>query len=96
MLTVPEAYVALLAWLQVVFVVPYLTLGEAVMWTFTQVWALSAIYPIIKWKIPFPHVVLGFVIGGAVFSGWASVTGDLTTLKQALPLSFATASWFVC
>ncbi|KAK7718826.1 hypothetical protein SLS57_005936 [Botryosphaeria dothidea] len=95
MLSVREAYVALLAWIPVVFGVTYLTLGEAGVWTFTPVWALSTIYPFMKRVIPFPQIVLGAVIGGAVFPGWASVTGDLTTLSQALPLFFATASWVV-
>lgn len=95
MLSVCEAYFALLAWIPVVFGVTYLTLGEAGVWTFTPVWALSTIYPFMKRVIPFPQIVLGAVIGGAVFPGWASVTGDLTTLSQALPLFFATASWVV-
>ncbi|EKG10426.1 UbiA prenyltransferase family [Macrophomina phaseolina MS6] len=95
MLTTREAYAALLAWIPVVFGVTYLTLGEAGVWTFTPVWALSTIYPFMKRVIPFPQIVLGAVIGGAVFPGWASVTGDLTTLSQALPLFFATASWVV-
>ncbi|KAL1602686.1 hypothetical protein SLS60_006106 [Paraconiothyrium brasiliense] len=43
----------------------------------------------------FPQIVLGAIIGAAVFPGWASVTGDLTTLSQGLPLFFATASWVV-
>lgn len=95
MLTVREAYFALLVWLPVVFGVTYLTLGEAGVWTFTPVWALSAIYPFMKRVVQFPQIILGAVIGAAVFPGWASVTGDLNTLSQGLPLFFATASWVV-
>lgn len=95
MLTVREAYVTLLAWIPVVYGVTYLTLGEAGVWTFTPVWALSTIYPFMKRVIPFPQIILGAVIGAAVFPGWASVNGDLSTLSQALPLFFATASWVV-
>lgn len=95
MLTVREAYIALFAWMPVVYGVTYLTLGEAGVWTFTPVWALSSIYPFGKRLIPFPQIVLGAVIGAAVFPGWASATGDLNTLSQALPLFFATASWVV-
>ncbi|KAL5405908.1 hypothetical protein PMIN03_008111 [Paraphaeosphaeria minitans] len=95
MLTVEEAYVALLAWLPVVFGVTYLTLGEAGMWTFAPVWVLSTIYPFMKRVTSFPQIVLGAIIGAAVFPGWASATGDLATLSQGLPLFFATASWVV-
>jgi len=95
MLTVGEAYVALLAWLPVVLGVTYLTLGEAGVWTFAPVWILSTIYPFMKRVTSFPQIVLGAIIGAAVFPGWASVTGDFTTLSQGLPLFFATASWVV-
>jgi len=95
MLTVREAYVALLVWLPVMCGVMYFTLGEAGVWTFTPVWALRTIYPYMKRVIQFPQIILGAVIGAAVFPGWASVTGDLNTLSQGLPLLFATASWVV-
>lgn len=95
MLTVGEAYVALLAWLPVVFGTTYLTLGEAGVWTFTPVWVLSIIYPFMKRVTSFPQIVLGAIIGAAVFPGWASATGDLSTLSQGLPLFLATASWVV-
>jgi 4-hydroxybenzoate polyprenyltransferase len=95
MLTVREAYVVLLAWIPIVFGVTYLTLGEAGVITFSPVWALSTIYPFGKRVFMFPQVILGAVIGAAVFPGWASATGDLDTLSQALPLFFATAAWVV-
>ena len=59
------------------------------------VWVLSTIYPFMKRVTSFPQIVLGAIIGAAVFPGWASVTGDLATLSQGLPLFFANASWVV-
>jgi 4-hydroxybenzoate polyprenyltransferase len=50
-----------------------------------------------KRLIPFPQVVLGAVIGGAVFPGWVSITNHISweDFEAALPLFFATASWVV-
>lgn len=48
-----------------------------------------------KRLIPFPQVVLGAVIGAAVFPGWAAVTNDLSGLEQSLPLFAATMSWVI-
>jgi 4-hydroxybenzoate polyprenyltransferase len=76
MLTVREAKAALLAWIPVVFGVTYLTLGEAGVWTFTPVWVLSTMYLFMKRVVPFHQVILGAIIGAAVFPGWASVTDD--------------------
>lgn len=95
MLTTREALIAFFAWIPIVYGTTYLTLGNAGMWTFAPVWALSMIYPLMKRVTNFPQIVLGAIIGAAVFPGWASVTGDLSTLDQAVPLFFATASWVI-
>ena len=95
MITFPEAIVAFLAWLPVVATITYSTLGEAGILTFLPIWGLSLVYPFMKRLIPFPQVVLGAIIGAAVFPGWAAVTGDLSDLENALPLFAATMSWVV-
>ena len=95
MITFPEAIVAFLAWLPVVAAITYSTLGEAGILTFLPIWGLSLVYPFMKRLIPFPQVVLGAIIGAAVFPGWAAITGDLSDLENALPLFAATMSWVV-
>ena len=95
MITLPEAVVAFIAWLPVVVGITYSTLGEAGILTFLPIWGLSLVYPFMKRLIPFPQIVLGAIIGAAVFPGWASITGDLSELDKALPLFAATMSWVV-
>ena len=95
MITVPEAIVAFLSWLPVVVAITYSTLGEAGILTFLPIWGLSLVYPFMKRLVPFPQVVLGVIIGAAVFPGWAAITGDLSDLDNALPLFAATMSWVV-
>lgn len=90
-----EAVVAFCGWMVVAVGTTYLTLGEAGVVTFVPVWVLSLMYPFMKRYTSFPQVVLGAVIGGAVFPGWASVTGHLHGLDQALPLFAATMSWVI-
>ncbi len=70
-------------------------MGEAGVTAFIPIWALSAIYPFMKRLIPFPQVVLGGVIGGAVIPGWVAVTHDLEGLGASIPLILATAAWVV-
>ncbi len=95
MITVPEATIAFLAWLPLVVTVTYTTLGEAGVLTFLPIWGLSLIYPFMKRLIPFPQIILGAIIGAAVFPGWTAITGDLSDLEDALPLFAATMSWVV-
>ena len=95
MITVPEAVAAFVAWLPLVVAITYTTLGEAGVLTFLPIWGLSLIYPFMKRLVPFPQVILGAIIGAAVFPGWAAITGDLGDLGNALPLFAATMSWVV-
>ncbi|RMZ77832.1 hypothetical protein DV737_g4177, partial [Chaetothyriales sp. CBS 132003] len=95
MITFKEAVVAFVAWLPLTYGITYATLGRVGVITFLPIWALSMVYPFMKRIIPFPQIVLGAVIGGAVFPGWAAITNDLTDLDQALPLFAATMSWVV-
>ncbi|KAJ5186083.1 Amidohydrolase 2 [Penicillium cf. griseofulvum] len=95
MISTSEAVVAFICWLPVTLSVTWGTLGPAVTVGFIPVWVLSTIYPFMKRIMPFPQVVLGAIIGGAVFPGWVGITGDLRNLDQALPLFFATAAWVV-
>ena len=95
MVTPFEATLAFCAWLPIVLATTYSTLGEAGVLTFLPVWVLSTAYPFMKRFIPFPQIILGAVIGGAVFPGWVAVTGDLSDVPQAMPLFAATVSWVV-
>ncbi|KAL9618590.1 MAG: hypothetical protein Q9160_006701 [Pyrenula sp. 1 TL-2023] len=90
-----EAVVAFCGWMVVAVGTTYITLGEAGVMTFVPIWVLSLMYPFMKRLTSFPQVVLGAIIGGAVFPGWASVTGHLHGLDQALPLFAATMSWVI-
>lgn len=90
-----EAVVAFFGWQVIAVGTTYLTLGEAGVMTFIPIWVLSLLYPFMKRLTSFPQVILGAVIGGAVFPGWASVTGNLHGLDQALPLFAATMCWVV-
>lgn len=95
MLTLPEAVAAFIAWMPISLGITYYTLGEAGVITFLPIWGLSMLYPFMKRLIPFPQVVLGAIIGGAVFPGWTAITKDLSDLDQALPLFAATVSWVI-
>ncbi|KAJ5951551.1 uncharacterized protein N7479_009964 [Penicillium vulpinum] len=95
MINTSEAIVAFICWLPITLSITWGTLGPAVTAGFIPVWVLSTIYPFMKRIMPFPQVVLGAIIGGAVFPGWVGITGDLKNLDQALPLFFATAAWVV-
>lgn len=49
-----------------------------------------------KRLIPFPQVVLGIIVGAAVFPGWVSITNRMPdNLKALSPLFVATACWVV-
>ena len=95
MISYGEAIAAFIAWIPVIVAITHYTLGEAAVITFIPIWGLSLIYPFMKRLIPFPQVVLGAVIGAAVFPGWAAVTEDLSGLEQGLPLFAATMSWVI-
>lgn len=95
MVTVLEATLAFCAWLPIMLATTYYTLGEAGVLTFLPIWGLSLAYPFMKRLIPFPQVILGAVIGGAVFPGWVAVTQNLSNVPQAIPLFAATVSWVV-
>lgn len=95
MVTVLEATLAFCAWLPIMLATTYYTLGEAGVLAFLPIWGLSLAYPFMKRLIPFPQVILGAVIGGAVFPGWVAVTQDLSNVPQAIPLFAATVSWVV-
>lgn len=95
MLTVTEAIAAFIAWIPVTLAITYYTLGDAGFITFLPIWVLSLIYPFMKRLIPFPQIILGAIIGGAVFPGWVSITHELSDWDQALPLFAATMSWVI-
>lgn len=95
MLTFPEAIAAFIAWIPVTVAITYYTLGDAVFTAFLPSWALSMIYPFMKRLIPFPQVVLGAIIGGAVFPGWVCISHELSDWSQGLPLFAATMSWVI-
>ena len=95
MIRFPEAIAAFLAWIPITLSITYFTLGEEGVVTFIPIWALSLVYPFMKRVMPFPQVVLGAIIGGAVFPGWVSITRNLQGLDQAVPLFCATMSWVV-
>ena len=95
MITVPEATVAFITWIPVVVTITYSTLGKAGVLTFIPIWGLSLVYPFMKRIIHFPQLILGAIIGAAVFPGWAAITSDLSDLGNALPLFAATMSWVV-
>lgn len=95
MLTVTEAIAAFIVWIPVTLATTYYTLGDTGVMTFLPIWALSLIYPFMKRLMPFPQIILGAIIGGAVFPGWVSITNDLNDWDQALPLFAATMSWVI-
>jgi len=95
MLTTGEAIAAFIAWIPVTVGITYLTLGSVGVITFSPIWVFSLIYPFMKRVMPFPQVILGGVIGGAVFPGWASITNNLEGLEQALPLFAAVMAWVI-
>lgn len=95
MINYGEAVAAFFAWIPVIFGVTYLTLGKPGVITFIPIWVLSLVYPFMKRHIQFPQVILGAVIGAAVFPGWVAVTNDLNGLEKGLPLFAATMSWVI-
>jgi 4-hydroxybenzoate polyprenyltransferase len=95
MIQTNEAIFAFLCWIPVTLGTTWAILGPAVMVSYIPVWVLSFIYPFMKRLIHFPQVVLGAIIGGAVFPGWVGITNELNNLDQALPLFFATAFWVI-
>jgi 4-hydroxybenzoate polyprenyltransferase len=95
MLTSKEAIGAFIAWIPVMIAITYYTLGTTGVITFTPIWILSLIYPLLKRFIHFPQILLGAIIGAAVFPGWTSITGDFSNISQAVPLFAATMSWVV-
>jgi len=95
MISTTEAVVAFVVWCLVTYEVTLVTLGWPGVATFAPIWFLSAVYPFMKRIIPFPQLILGAVIGGAVFPGWISITQDADTLQDALPLFVATMAWVV-
>ncbi|RDL32635.1 4-hydroxybenzoate polyprenyltransferase [Venustampulla echinocandica] len=95
MLTTMEAILAYIAWIPATVAITYFTLGGVGVKTFTPIWILSMIYPFGKRYIQFPQIVLGCVIGGAVFPGWAVITNSLDGLEGAAPLFAAVFCWVV-
>jgi 4-hydroxybenzoate polyprenyltransferase len=95
MISVKGAILAFIAWLAITLGITWGTLGDKAVISFFPVWVIGAMYPFLKRLIPFPQVILGAVIGGAVFPGWVSVTNQLDGVVAAIPLFFATASWVV-
>ncbi|KAL8663149.1 MAG: hypothetical protein Q9202_004081 [Teloschistes flavicans] len=95
MLSYSEAILTFLAWIPIVLATTYYTLGENGLITFAPVWLLSLIYPFMKRLIPYPQLVLGAIIGAAVFPGWSAITGSLDGMDRAVPLFAATFSWVV-
>lgn len=95
MITVSEAIAVFIAWLPICYYLVKYSLGDEAVIAFIPVWVFSTVYPFMKRVIPFPQVVLGGIIGGAVFPGWVAVTQNMDDIQAALPLFFATASWVV-
>ena len=95
MLTYEEALGAFLAWIPITGAITYHTLGMTGVITFAPIWILSLIYPLLKRVTHFPQIILGAIIGAAVFPGWTSITGDFSNLSHAVPLFAATMSWVV-
>lgn len=95
MITRAEAMAVFLAWIPTTLIATYALLGQNALVSFTPIWIMSLIYPFMKRLVPFPQVVLGAIIGGAVFPGWVSITGTLDGLSAALPLFAATGTWVV-
>jgi 4-hydroxybenzoate polyprenyltransferase len=95
MISTTEAVVAFVVWCLVSFEVTLVTLGWPGVATFAPIWFLSTVYPFMKRIIPFPQVILGAVVGSAVFPGWISITQDADSLQKAIPLFIATAAWVV-
>ncbi|KAL9579880.1 MAG: hypothetical protein Q9203_006523 [Teloschistes exilis] len=95
MLSYSEAIITFIAWIPIVLATTNYTLGENGLITFAPVWLLSLTYPFMKRLITFPQLVLGAIIGAAVFPGWSAITGSLHGLGQAVPLFAATFSWVV-
>jgi 4-hydroxybenzoate polyprenyltransferase len=101
MLSLPEAVIAFIVWMVATYYITLFTLGQPAVVALVPVWVLSAVYPLMKRVIPFPQLVLGVVIGAAVFPGWAAVTetpldtwGGMVA-KDALPLFGAGFCWVV-
>ncbi|KAK6008857.1 hypothetical protein QM012_000760 [Aureobasidium pullulans] len=95
MITRAEAAAAFIVWVPINLIATWFLLGKNGVISFTPIWILSLIYPFMKRVIPFPQVVLGAIIGGAVFPGWVAITKSLDGLAAALPLFAATATWVV-
>lgn len=95
MITYEEAVAAFIGWIPIMLGTTYYTLGTPGVVTFLPVWVLSLIYPFMKRVIPFPQVILGAIIGAAVFPGWAAVTNNLEGLGGGLPLFAATMTWVI-
>ena len=77
----------------IVFSKTYFTLGIPGVVTFLS--GLSLTYPFMKRVIPFTQVILGAVIGAAVFPGWVAVTKSLEGLEQEFPIFEATMTWVI-
>jgi 4-hydroxybenzoate polyprenyltransferase len=101
MISLPEAIGAFIAWMFASLYITRFTLGEPAVAAFVPIWVLSAVYPFMKRLVPFPQLVLGAVIGAAVFPGWAAVTREPldmwagTVASDALPLFAAGFCWVV-
>ena len=95
MISYGEAITTFLAWIPIILATTNYTLGELGVIAFIPIWILSLTYPFMKRIIPFPQVVLGAIIGAAVFPGWVAVTNDLNGLEKGLPLFAATACWVI-
>ncbi|KAF3935162.1 hypothetical protein ABW20_dc0107262 [Dactylellina cionopaga] len=75
--------------------ISYRTLGYEGALVCAPVWILSTIYPFMKRIVQWPQLVLGPIIGMAVLPGWVSVTGNLDTLQEAVPMVLAVSAWVV-
>jgi len=90
-----EAITVFVAELPLCFAVVYLTLGKEGVITIAPIWGLSLVYPFMKRLIEFPQIIVGAIVGAAVFPGWVAVTGDLDGWERLLPLFAATTSWVI-
>ncbi|CAI7639493.1 unnamed protein product [Penicillium glandicola] len=74
-----EAVWAFLLWVPVTLAITHATLRETVFLYHIPVWTLNLVYPLVKRLFPFPCVVIGAMIGGAVFPGSTGPTHSTTS-----------------
>ncbi|KAF3095460.1 hypothetical protein TWF569_011639 [Orbilia oligospora] len=95
MISLRSAIIAFIVEMGLTVYISYATLGFDGALVCAPVWIASTIYPFMKRVVQWPQLVLGPIIGMAVFPGWVSVAGNLDTLRDAVPMFLATSAWVV-